>query len=133
VRRILPEQIAVFAQQDAYGDAGFAGVQKAVRSLRGGNESLILRLNYQRNTVDVDDAVAQLQQKRRIPIKAVIMVKPSRNFRKSARPRHRAWDARDLQPLRSPGHTQKCGVHSLTKPGTINPSTCSSGCFLAPS
>ena len=33
-----------------------------------------MRLNYQRNTVDVDDAVAQLQQKRRIPIKAVIMV-----------------------------------------------------------
>jgi ABC-type branched-subunit amino acid transport system substrate-binding protein len=74
VRRLLPEQIAVFAQQDAYGDAGFAGVQKAIRSLRGGNDSAILRLNYQRNTVDVDDAVAQLQQKRRIPIKAVIMV-----------------------------------------------------------
>src|SRR5205823_14449973 len=38
----------------------------------------ILRLNYQRNTVDVDDAVAQLQQvqqqKNRLPIKAVIMV-----------------------------------------------------------
>jgi ABC-type branched-subunit amino acid transport system substrate-binding protein len=74
VRRLLPEQIAVFAQQDAYGDAGFAGVEKAIRSLRGGNESPILRLNYQRNTVDVDDAVAQLQQKRRVPIKAVIMV-----------------------------------------------------------
>ena len=81
VRRLLPEQIAVFAQQDAYGDAGFAGVQKAIRSLRGGNESPILRLNYQRNTVNVDDAVAQLQQRnaqlqqnRRIPIKAVIMV-----------------------------------------------------------
>ena len=81
VRRLLPEQIAVFAQQDAYGDAGFAGVDKAIRSLRGGNETPILRLNYQRNTVDVDDAVAQLQQgnaqlqqKRHIPIKAVIMV-----------------------------------------------------------
>jgi branched-chain amino acid transport system substrate-binding protein len=81
VRRLLPEQIAVFAQQDAYGDAGFAGVEKAVRSLQGGNESPILRLNYQRNTVDVDDAVAQLQQrnaqlqqKRHAPIKAVIMV-----------------------------------------------------------
>jgi ABC-type branched-subunit amino acid transport system substrate-binding protein len=37
-----------------------------------------LRLGYQRNTVDVDDAVAQLaqaqQQKNRPPIKAVIMV-----------------------------------------------------------
>jgi branched-chain amino acid transport system substrate-binding protein len=74
VRRLLPEQIAVFAQQDAYGDTGFAGVEKAIRSLRGGNETPILRLNYQRNTVDVEDAVAQLQQKRRIPIKAVIMV-----------------------------------------------------------
>jgi ABC-type branched-subunit amino acid transport system substrate-binding protein len=74
VRQLLPEQIAVFAQQDAYGDAGFAGVEKAIRSLRGGNETPILRLNYQRNTVDVDDAVAQLQLKRRIPIKAVIMV-----------------------------------------------------------
>jgi branched-chain amino acid transport system substrate-binding protein len=81
LRRLLPEQIAVFAQQDAYGDSGFAGVEKAIRSLRGGNESPILRLNYQRNTVDVEDAVAQLQQnnaqlqqKRHLPIKAVIMV-----------------------------------------------------------
>jgi branched-chain amino acid transport system substrate-binding protein len=78
VKRLFPEQIAVFAQQDAYGDAGFAGVEKAIRSLRGGNDSPILRLNYQRNTVDVDDAVAQLQQvqqqKNRLPIKAVIMV-----------------------------------------------------------
>src|SRR6516164_3344392 len=81
VRRLLPEQIAVFAQQDAYGDAGFAGVEKAIRSLRRGNASPILRLNYQRNTVDVEDAVAQLQQytaqlqqKKHLPIKAVIMV-----------------------------------------------------------
>jgi ABC-type branched-subunit amino acid transport system substrate-binding protein len=81
VKRLFPEQIAVFAQQDAYGDAGFAGVEKAIRSLQGGNDSPILRLNYQRNIVDVDDAVAQLQhnsaqlqQRRRLPIKAVIMV-----------------------------------------------------------
>jgi ABC-type branched-subunit amino acid transport system substrate-binding protein len=43
-----------------------------------GNESQILRLGYQRNTVDVDDAVAQLQQaqqqRSQLPIKAVIMV-----------------------------------------------------------
>ncbi|MGC1233643.1 MAG: hypothetical protein WA838_03115, partial [Xanthobacteraceae bacterium] len=78
VKGLFPEQIAVFAQQDAYGDAGFAGVEKAIRALRGGNESPILRLNYKRNTVDVDDAVAQLQQaqqqKNHLPIKAVIMV-----------------------------------------------------------
>ena len=73
VRRLKPEQIAVFAQQDSYGDAGFAGVAKAIRSLRGGDESTILRLNYKRNTVDVDEAIAQLK-KSRVPIKAVIMV-----------------------------------------------------------
>jgi branched-chain amino acid transport system substrate-binding protein len=73
VRRLKLEQIAVFAQQDAYGDAGFAGVAKAIRSLQGGDESTILRLNYKRNTVDVDEAIAQLK-KSRIPIKAVVMV-----------------------------------------------------------
>ncbi|MGB8895936.1 MAG: ABC transporter substrate-binding protein [Pseudolabrys sp.] len=77
VKRLRPEQIAVFAQQDPYGDSGFAGVAKAIRSL-GGNDGTILRLNYQRNTVNVDDAVAQLQAhnstKGRTPIKAVIMV-----------------------------------------------------------
>ena len=77
VKHLKPTQIAVFAQQDAYGDSGFAGVAKAFRSL-GADDSTILRLNYQRNTVNVDDAVAQLQAhnatKGRTPIKAVIMV-----------------------------------------------------------
>jgi branched-chain amino acid transport system substrate-binding protein len=73
VRRLKPQQIAVFAQQDSYGDAGFAGVAKAIRSLQGGDESTILRLNYKRNTVDVDEAIAQLK-KSRVPIRAVIMV-----------------------------------------------------------
>jgi len=73
IRGVRPEQIAVFAQQDAYGDSGFAGVAKAMRALRGGNEGAILRLDYKRNTVDVDDAVARLRaQKNRI--KAVVMV-----------------------------------------------------------
>jgi branched-chain amino acid transport system substrate-binding protein len=72
VRRVPPEQIAVFAQQDAYGDAGFAGVAKALRALRL-DDAAIPRLNYRRNTVDVDDAVAQLRV-HRPPIKAVVMV-----------------------------------------------------------
>jgi len=73
MRRLKPQQIAIFAQQDSYGDAGFAGVAKAIRSLQGSDESTILRLNYKRNTVDVDEAIAQLK-KSRAPIKAVIMV-----------------------------------------------------------
>jgi ABC-type branched-subunit amino acid transport system substrate-binding protein len=72
VRHIKPNQIAVFAQSDAYGDAGFAGVMKAMRQLRA-DDSKVLRLGYQRNTVAVEDAISQLQ-KSRIPIKAVIMV-----------------------------------------------------------
>jgi branched-chain amino acid transport system substrate-binding protein len=73
VRGLRPEQIAVFAQQDAYGDSGFAGVAKAMRALRGGNEGAILRLDYKRNTLDVEDAVARLRA-HKIPIKAVVMV-----------------------------------------------------------
>ena len=72
VKRLKPSQIAVFAQQDSYGDAGFSGVAKAVRAL-GGDEKAISRLHYQRNTIDVDGAVDQLKKSRN-PIKAVIMV-----------------------------------------------------------
>jgi len=72
IRRLQPRQIAVFAQQDSYGDSGFAGVAKAFRSM-GVNDSAILRLNYARNTVDVDDAVNQLKLQK-TPIKAIVMV-----------------------------------------------------------
>jgi branched-chain amino acid transport system substrate-binding protein len=72
LRRLQPRQIAVFAQQDSYGDAGFAGVAKAFRGL-GINDATILRLNYKRNTVDVDDAVNQLKAQK-LGIRAVVMV-----------------------------------------------------------
>jgi hypothetical protein len=67
VRRVPPEQIVVFAQQDAFGDAGFAGVAKAIRTMRL-DAAAVLRLNYRRNTVDVDEAVAQLR------VQATVMV-----------------------------------------------------------
>jgi len=72
LRRIPIKQIAVFAQQDTYGDSGFAGVSKAVRAL-GVSDAAIVRLNYKRNTVDVDDAINQLKLQKP-PIKAVVMV-----------------------------------------------------------
>jgi ABC-type branched-subunit amino acid transport system substrate-binding protein len=72
IRHLQPKQIAVFAQQDAYGDAGFAGVAKAFRSL-GLNDAAILRLNYKRNTIDVDEAV-NLLRVQKPAIKAVVMV-----------------------------------------------------------
>ncbi|MGA2128345.1 MAG: ABC transporter substrate-binding protein [Xanthobacteraceae bacterium] len=72
VRRVRPEEIAVFAQQDSYGDAGFAGVTKAMRSLRA-DAAATLRLNYKRNSMDVQEALAGLRAHRG-PIKAVVMV-----------------------------------------------------------
>lgn len=72
LRKLQPRQIAVFAQQDSYGDSGFAGVAKAFRAL-GAGDTAILRLNYKRNTVDVDEALAQLKA-HKTAIKAVVMV-----------------------------------------------------------
>jgi branched-chain amino acid transport system substrate-binding protein len=73
VRRLRPEEIGVLTQQDAYGDAGMEGVAKALRGLRGGNPGSIFRMSYNRNTVNVDDAVAQLRRLK-VPIKAVVLV-----------------------------------------------------------
>ncbi len=73
VRKLRPDQIAVFAQQDSYGDSGYAGVEKAMRALRNGEGGPILRVGYARNTVDVDTAITQIRSNR-TPIKAVVMV-----------------------------------------------------------
>ncbi len=75
VRRLRPKQIAVLAQQDGFGDAGFQGVVRAMRTL-GADPSRILRLNYRSNTADVDQAVAQFRARKapQLPIKAVVMV-----------------------------------------------------------
>jgi branched-chain amino acid transport system substrate-binding protein len=75
LRRIPPRQIAVFAQLDSFGDDGFAGVGKALRTL-GSNEP-VLRIGYPRNTIDVDAAISQLKQQKPA-IKAVIMVATDR-------------------------------------------------------
>jgi ABC-type branched-subunit amino acid transport system substrate-binding protein len=72
MRHLQPRQIAVLAQDDAYGDAGFAGVSKAFRAM-GIDDSAILRLGYKRNTVEVDEAISQLKQQKPA-IRAVVMV-----------------------------------------------------------
>ncbi len=71
MRRIPVRQIAVFAQTDDLGDAGYAGVAKAYRAM-GINDSAILRLSYARNTIDVDDAV-NLLKAQKVPVRAIIM------------------------------------------------------------
>jgi ABC-type branched-subunit amino acid transport system substrate-binding protein len=71
VRGIEPRQIAVFAQQDAYGDSGFEGVARALRK-KGWPTDRILRVGYVRNTADVDAAAGALLA--RPEIRAVVMV-----------------------------------------------------------
>jgi branched-chain amino acid transport system substrate-binding protein len=73
VRRLRPEEIGVLTQQDAYGEAGMDGVSKAMRSLRGGVAGQVFRMSYNRNTVNVDEAIALLRRQK-IPIKAVVLV-----------------------------------------------------------
>jgi branched-chain amino acid transport system substrate-binding protein len=76
VRKLQPRQIAVFAQNDAFGEAGFAGAARTFRAL-GLNDAGILRLKYERNTVDVDEAVNQLKAEK-VPIRAAVMVATTR-------------------------------------------------------
>jgi len=59
VQKIPVDQIVVFAQEDSFGDAGYEGVQKAVRALERGARD-VLRVGYKRNTTDIDGALAEL-------------------------------------------------------------------------
>jgi branched-chain amino acid transport system substrate-binding protein len=105
-KKIPPEDIVVFAQHDSFGDAGFQGVARTLRKY-GRADPDILRVNYERNTVDVDQAVSQLADYNgamawvtgpkgsqlghlRHPVKAVIMVatyKPAARFIQKVRDR----------------------------------------------
>jgi ABC-type branched-subunit amino acid transport system substrate-binding protein len=58
-RHISPTGIAVFAQQDAFGDTGFHGAAKALRKY-GVNEANIVRVGYKRNTLDIEAAVFEI-------------------------------------------------------------------------
>lgn len=96
VRRIDPSEVAVFAQDDAFGEAGFAGAEKAMRAMNA--RGPLLHLRYVRNTIDVGGAVDELRnrqnQKKGKParIRAVIMVATYRAAAKFVE------KARELQP-----------------------------------
>jgi len=81
LQRIQIRPVAAVARQDPCGDAGFAGVPKAVRALSA-DESAIVRFNYKRNTSDLDDAAKQLNAQT-VPIEAVVTVPNHRAAAKS--------------------------------------------------
>jgi ABC-type branched-subunit amino acid transport system substrate-binding protein len=61
-------RIAIFYQNDAYGQAGLAGVERALKKR---NLELIARATVERNTVDVAKAVAEI---RKAQPQAVVMI-----------------------------------------------------------
>ncbi|MGO9832491.1 MAG: ABC transporter substrate-binding protein [Myxococcaceae bacterium] len=88
VRRLQPDQIAVFAEEDAYGDAGYQGVVQAL--LRYPNARPVLKVTYKRNTSDVATAVKKVLE-RRDGVRAVVMVA---TYRAAARFIERVWAQR---------------------------------------
>jgi len=71
IRKLKPEEIAVFAQSDDFGDSGFEGVARVLRK-HGRHKDQVLRVGYPRNTLDVDLAVASILK--HPEIRAVVMV-----------------------------------------------------------
>jgi len=68
-----PDQIGFFTQNDAFGDSGFAGAVTALEKLGYADARLLPHGRYTRNTLDVEDGLAQLMDPR-FSLKAVIMV-----------------------------------------------------------
>ncbi|WP_316181116.1 ABC transporter substrate-binding protein [Bradyrhizobium sp. SZCCHNRI1009] len=75
MKRVSPKQIAVFTQQDPFGDDGYTGVAKAYRQLNIGDT--VTRINYPRATMDVEEAVNQVKA-HKPGLKAIIMVATDR-------------------------------------------------------
>ncbi|CCD88122.1 putative ABC-type branched-chain amino acid transport system, periplasmic component [Bradyrhizobium sp. ORS 285] len=87
VKRIPAKQIAVFAQNDGYGDDGANGVAKAFRAQ--GITDPIIRYGFPRGTLEVDEAVSQLKAQKPT-IKAVIMIATDRAAAKFIEKTHEA-------------------------------------------
>jgi serine/threonine protein kinase/ABC-type branched-subunit amino acid transport system substrate-binding protein len=80
IEKLRPEQVAVFAQQDSYGDAGFQGVAHACRKY-GVDSEKILRVGYVRNSMEgLDNAVQTILAHKEI--RAVVQVA---TYRQAAR------------------------------------------------
>ncbi len=81
-RHLDPKDLGFFTQDDAYGDAGFAGAMKALEAHGFKHSEELPHGRYTRNTLDVEDALARLLDPRVHP-KAVIMIgayKPCAKF-----------------------------------------------------
>lgn len=70
---LKPTDIAFFTQRDGYGDAGYVSGYRALKRRGLKNDRQILHVRYERNTLAVENALADILYYRHPP-KAVIMV-----------------------------------------------------------
>lgn len=72
-RGVLPYQIAIFSQDDAYGDAGYAGVMRGLQEAGYLHGYRLAHGRYERNTQDVEQGLLTILE---APIKprAIIMI-----------------------------------------------------------
>jgi ABC-type branched-subunit amino acid transport system substrate-binding protein len=87
-RRIRPEQIAVFTQEDGNGDSGFRGVARALEKYGRAAEQ-IFRVGYRRNSLQIESAAGRISARK--DIRAVVMIP---TCRPAARFIRRVKDAR---------------------------------------
>ncbi len=84
---LKPDEIGFFTQRDAFGDSGFNGGITALKAHGLKNEGAVPHGRYDRNSVAVDEAVAELIAAPKSP-KAIIMVgtaQPTAKFVRLAR------------------------------------------------
>jgi ABC-type branched-subunit amino acid transport system substrate-binding protein len=72
-RRLKPEDVGFFTQDDAYGDAGYQGALKALTARGLRSPEMLPHGRYARNTLDIEDGLARLLDPRVRP-RAVIVV-----------------------------------------------------------
>jgi ABC-type branched-subunit amino acid transport system substrate-binding protein len=72
VRGIRPDRIAVFAQEDGFGESGWEGVARQLGERRV-DLSRVVRTGYRRNTADVAAAIATMKRRSR-DVDAVVMI-----------------------------------------------------------
>ncbi|PCJ16676.1 MAG: ligand-binding receptor [Candidatus Cloacimonadota bacterium] len=87
ILKIKPEEIALFTQNDGYGDAGYKGAMKALKSIGYKKGASLAHGRYQRNTVNIEDGLLTILDAEIEP-KAIIMVgayKPCAAFIKLAK------------------------------------------------
>ena len=71
---IRPHEIAFFTQNDAYGDAGYNGSIKALKEIGYSHSDQLPHVRYERNTLDVEEALLKLLDSSSVPPRAIIMV-----------------------------------------------------------